>query len=212
MKASLFLFLIAAILVPLKLHGQEINIKEGAYRNLYEFHKNYPFIKDVEFTFHPLRKEGIYRAKSDSKKTNAEVLSFGSWAIYQDSTFYINLQRLGMGSGFTKILELGRHSLFVGRPATTVDQRKRLYKNSFYFGLVGVAASTLIIGKELSDNDLFILNLNNGVPENIDVNHMELILRDEIDLYNKYMMEPNKESLEIMVLYLRKLNKRLPLF
>jgi len=193
-------------------YGQDIKIKEGAYRNIVDFHKNEPFIENIRFMINPTKNEGIYKVRSDSRKINSEVLSFNSWVIYQDSTLFVNLQRLGMGNGFAKILELGRYSLFIGRLAATADQKQRLYKNSFYFGLVGLAASSYIIGNELSDNTIYLLDLKNGMPENLDMKQMQLILRDHEDLYNQYMMENEKESPEIMVEYLRQLNERLPLY
>ncbi len=196
----------------LNVKSQEIKIKEGAYRNIVDFHKNKPFVENVDFHFKEKAKEHIYSVSAKNKKFKNSNLNFEVWAIFQDSTLFINLKRLGMGNGYAKILELGRYSFFIGRIALTADQKDRMNKSSFDFGLIGWAVSAYNIRKENGGNDLYLMDLQKGMPENLTINYMKFILRDDKDLFNKYMMESEKASLDVMIGYIKELNSRVPLY
>ena len=193
--------------------AQEINIKEGVYRNMVDFQSNNPFIEDVELKFkQSSKKKPIFKVSDKKNKINNQVFDFGAWAIYYDSCLYINLKRLGMGIGYSKIFELGRHSFFIGRMTVYGDQKAQLGRNAFNFGLIGAAVSIYNITKENGGKDLYLIDLKKGVPKNLTVDYMQFILRDDKDLYNRYMMEPEKASLYVMIEYVKALNSKLPIY
>lgn len=203
--SRLFLLLTIQFSFGIIINAQQVQIKEGAYRTIVDFHKNKPFSEN-EFKF-KIRKDNIYVI--DNKKS-APVMEI--WAIYQDSAFYINLARLRMGNGFAKVTEFGRYSFFLGKLAMTAAQRDRMIKNTFDFGVIGALYSDIQRRRENRTNNFFVINLQKGMPQNLDVNHMSFILRDEEDLLNKYLQEPGKEDMDTMLAYLKEINSRHPIY
>ncbi len=196
----------------LNVKSQEIKIKEGVYRNMVDFQRNKPFLQNVELKFEKSsKKKPIYLVSDKKRKINTQTFDFGAWAIYSDSCLYINLKRLGMGMGYAKILELGRYSFFIGRRIVYGSQKKQFARTIIKASLFGLPPSSYS-APENGVNNLYLMNLQKGVPENLTIDYMKFILRDDEELLNKYLMEQEKASLDVMIKYVKKLNSKLPLY
>lgn len=208
MKRLFFLLTIHFSFVVI-INAQQVQIKEGAYHTIVDFHKNKPFT-NAHFNF-KLKKDSVYVLDNigdlDITSANMHI-----WAVYQDSAFYINLARLRMGTGFAKVKELGRYSFFNGKIALTAAQRDYMIKNTLDFGTVGFLYADYRRKRKNSSKSYFVLNLQKGMPQNLDERYMSFILRDEKDLLNKYLLEPGKEDQSTMLSYLKKINNRLTIY
>ncbi len=178
-----------------------------------DFQRNTPFIKDTELELKKTSKrKPIFSVKGKKKKIPSHVFDFGAWVIYYDSCLYINLKRLGMGNGYAKVLELGRHSFFIGRKIIYGAEKTQFVRDVFNFGMAGAAASYYDISRLDGGRDLYLIDLQKGVPKNLTVDYMQFILRDDKKLYNKYMIEPEKASLDVMIEYVKALNSKMPIY
>ncbi len=211
-KKDIFIVVLLLAFIP-NLFAQNKVIKEGAYRNLYEFHQNNPFLDPYEIEINvdrSVRKEYYFLTNKSNK--NIRSLRKRIWGVYKDSCFYINYSRIGIkGSGFAKVKGLGRFSFINGNPAMTADQKDRMWDSWFYYGLIGTAITNLNV---LNENSAYyhLLDLKTGVPKPITVEYIMFILKREEDLLEHYQFEQDKESLEIILKYVRKLNSRIAIY
>jgi len=194
--------------------AQNKNIKEGAYRNIVEFHKNTPFFNleeaDIEEDVVRARKK-YYIIHNKSGKRMRDLYK-KIWSVYKDSCFYLNYSRIGIeGYGFAKVEEFGRYLFIMGNRRMTVSQRDRLIKNSFDFGLIGGTITNLNIMNENSSY-YHLFDLKTGVPKPITAEYIEFILKTEEDLLVQYQFEREKGYLEIILKYVHLLNSRIPVY
>lgn len=193
-------------------HSQVIKIKEGAYRNLVDFHKNQPFTENVKFRFTEMREGHIYKTSAIGKSFKNSRLNLKVWAIYQDSTLYLNLKRFGMGKGYAKMLILGRYSFFHGRVRKTAFQKEKVLEQYYISGLFGAIVAEHNILKNMDWNNLFVIDLQKGAPDNLNSGYIEMALSRHPDLLNAYIAESDKKAINVMLEYIHRLNSRLPIY
>jgi hypothetical protein len=179
--------------------------KQGTYNSCKDFWAEKPSNED----FTPLRPatglglENQFKLQIPSQEHSLKYI----WAIYQDSSIYLNIKRLGMGNGFVCIPKPRAFSHFIGVPKDNIIDRTDKYYNALNgLGLIGlgaVAAGNAIVKPSEVD---FLLNLRTGEVNKITDLHMLFILEPYPKLHNAYRMDTETDKLDIILLYIELLN------
>jgi hypothetical protein len=191
---SLFIFNFCAVF------SQVDTIKNGAYRNCVEFRKNDPSY-ECEFIVSPKVYSsipGLCRVKPVDGSINGRILRRAIWGIYCDSTFYLNLRRIGMTKGYVALREMDKYSYFKGIPMYNMYQKKKLHDAQVGFGLIGYAVADAIIMKEIRDNDNYILNFETGQVNLITPGYVHRILSEYPALQAVFELEEDKSNSQLM--------------
>lgn len=153
----------------------------------------------------------IYKVLSHDESVSSKDLNAAIWGFYNDSDLYLNCYRMGMKKGYVKVTEVGKYAYFRGRPVITAEHRNRMLVNTEMFGLAGGLITKGQIYKKTKDDIHYVVNLETGVCNLLTRNHMLFILRDEKDLLAKFNSEPDQDSIDILIAYIRLLDSRYPL-
>ena len=182
-----------------------------AYRNSLDFNNNIPlFTADFFFTKKNNNKvPDLYKVKSVLNKINKRTIKNTVWGLYSDSTFYLNIGRLGMVNGYVKIPKLKNYSYFRGSPVKSINQEARIINASVNFGLIGGAVSGSIVEKENRNNIHYILNTKTGMINCLNRNYLIRVLQPYDDLLFYFQIEKDKDSLEVLLHYIDLLNKKM---
>ena len=210
-KEKLHLILKSAITIiifftTINLYAQNINIKNGAYENIKDFHKNKPYIENTRFTFKHFLQKDIYKVSAKNKRGVSKRKLKKALLIFQDSALYINLRKIFKGFGFAKVLEFGRFSLFRG--LIILAELRIEYQGPIIFRFWTLPKR---IRKKV-ENELFIIDLKTGFVKEVSISAMYSIIKNDLDLLKKYKNEENKVSYEIIKKNLQQLNSGMELY
>ncbi len=147
----------------------------------------------------------FYKIKSSDSEAERLSKEPAIWAIYKDSTLFLNAKRMGMRNSYVKVRELGKYCHFMGDYVFSLSEEDKI-KRTYGNGLIGAMAQEII--KDDKGNIPYIMKLDVGVPHILDKNYLEFILRDYYDLIEQFLKETNADSLETQLKYIRLLNKR----
>ncbi len=206
------LYIIAILVLTIcfeETNCQSNAIKNGAYRNSVDFNKNKP-LYETDFIFIKKNSKKIpelYRVKSKNKKIKKSLIKYSVWGIYNDSTFYLNLKRIGMVNGYIKITKFGKYSYFKGLPIKTLAQEAGLNNAAFTYGLTGAFVTGTMIASENENKIHYVLNMETGMINLLTRDYMIKILQPYYELLFNFQHEPNNDSLEILLKYIDLVNK-----
>jgi hypothetical protein len=213
-----FIFILWFIIYTLTSFSQNdtIHQKLGAYRNAVDY-KNNKLLIEGKFIMTKLKypKSFEFYDIKNIKPTDSTQpvtyfnMKYGIWAIIDSSNIYFNSYRFGIGKGFAKAIEKGRYCYIKGKPITNENQDESVTQAGLLGGLVGegIAAGTIYL--KLKDKIHYVIDVQNGNIHNLDKNYLCYILQPHADLYDQYLNEPNNETIEVLIKYVKLINDRL---
>jgi len=191
------------------IYSQYDSIKEGAYRNIVDFHKGKTILDSGFILIEKYNKKipNFYKIEfSDELYDDNSSLIKSIFLIYSDNQLYINLARMHMINGYVRIEKIEKYCYFRGRPMKTLDQESRTNNSSILFGLSGALITQDAISKENKDKVDYVLNLESGMINLLTVDYLGLILSPYPELLFNYNNEATKESIETRLKYLKMIN------
>jgi hypothetical protein len=207
MKYLIFSFLFSYCFFN-SINAQHTEIRNGAYKSFTDFRKNKPYKENVQFKFKPYWvNKNILKVKGG--KLKSKDLKYDTWGIFQGSALYLNLLFLNKGTGYVKVLEFGRFSLYrIGRK----EPKEPGFWESFFLEVFFPDEYDLLTSFAGKGERFYVFDLKNCLSKPINVPNMYVFLNNNRDLYQQYRNEEDNESIELIQRYLRDLNARLPIF
>jgi hypothetical protein len=184
--------------------------ENGAYRNHMDFNNNRPV---AECDFRLIKKNNkkvpnLYRVLANDGCLKTKTIKKTIWGIYYNRSFYLNVEKLGMMDGFIKIDSIMEYSYFKGIPTMTLNQKERFNTSAILFGSTGRTITGITIAVENKDKIHYVLNMHTGMINLLTKDYLIRILEPFSELLSDFYLEENSSSIEVLLEYLEKLNKR----
>jgi hypothetical protein len=205
---KIYLWLLSAFAISFSSLCAQDTISAFVYNTSRDFLSDKPNTKTWLVLEKYKRDSAIYKTFALDKYDDYEILDISIWGFFYDSTLYLNCKRMGMGNGFARIKELGKYAYFRGRPITNAEDLNRMANNSLMFGLIGGIITEEQIRKQIKNNRNYIINLETGVCNLLTKGYIQFILREEKDLLAKFNNEPNQDSIDILITYIKLVNSK----
>nr|NQU90480.1 hypothetical protein [Bacteroidota bacterium] len=204
-----YLFLVFALNMIFSFaFGQYDAIKDGAYRNVIDFHKSNSLC-DPDFNFYEVEDgviENFFVVRSNDRKIRRRKIIKDIWCIKIADTIYFNAKRIGMLKAYIKLSPIENYIYFHGIPQITKAQRRRMNHAVPMWGMVGYMLAGIKADNENEGKEHYVLNLKTGATTLFTRQVLKNILKSYPDLYNSYIMDPHRDSLDVMKRYLEKCN------
>ena len=183
--------------------------KNGGYRNHLDFKDNRPFCEPDFIIVKKYNKKipQLYKVLPHNRSVKKKTIKNEIWGIYDGYAFYLNAYRLGMTEGYIKTEVSGQYSYFKGVPIMTMGQEARLNNAARNYGLSGVLIASLFINSRNKNKVHYVLNLNTGMVNLLTKDYMYRILQSNEELLVEFKNAVNKDSIEVLLRYLNKINQ-----
>ena len=130
------------------------------------------------------------------------------WGFSRNGVLYIR-----MSQGFNRITIVGGICHFVATIVTYDTRYNDPYnRNSYssrYYNPYGTTQSRTTKNQEMKQ---YILNFENGKTYEYEVGNLEVLLMQDPELYDEYMVLKKKKKKQLKFYYIRKFNERNPIF
>ena len=210
------LFFILSILLPIIAYNQDtsdiedmndITVYGNAYRYLKAYQDNKPFLSTT-FVFEKIIGDQFYNAYdilSTEAKVKKKVLRYGIWMVETDSNFYINIMRYGYADMFIKFEKTNNYYYFKAPPRLPAMQRNT-NENMYLLGITGAAVNVALQERKRPKYLYAVLDFDNDVVNFLTKEYIEKLLNNYTDLKNDFNNEKEREDIEILKLYLERIN------
>jgi hypothetical protein len=209
-RISFILFFIIVQLMATNAQSDFRFLPQGAYRSVYNFRNLDPFYtNEIIFSSNAYdTTDHAYYIKTYNKEAGLTKKSARDeiFAIYQNSSLYLNCYRFSMGAGFTKVLSNGRFCYFNGCGYYNEKSAGPVMGVAVIGGAVGVSVGAGI-GHFVNIKD-YIVDLNTGNFHPLDSNYVSWILESEVDLSKQFKVESDKTSIDLLLHYVDLINER----
>ncbi|MDF2438056.1 MAG: hypothetical protein K0Q95_2432 [Bacteroidota bacterium] len=181
-------------------YSRDYEFKEGIFRTLEDFKRNDPIPKasigsslprsSVDFMKDVMEYKDVVYKDSAGKEQRLETLSL--WGYCQNRTIYVNFNK-----DFNRVNVIGTLMHFTA--AVLVQGGYQDPMNTY-----GINTQ--------SEVRQFILNTKTNKVVDFNVTNMELILKDDPQLYAEFMKLKRRKKAESIFIYLRSFNEKHPLY
>jgi hypothetical protein len=181
-------------------YSREFEFKEGLFLNFEQFKKNDPIPKSaivssypqtqVDFLSQVLASKYVTYKGADGSEHKVEPMSL--WGYCQNRSIYINFK-----DDFNRVNVIGNLCLFsavISVPMSYHDPMNNYGINT------------------QDDIRQFILNTNTDKIVDFNVFNMEMILKNDQELYSEFMKMKKRKKSDSIFIYIRKYNEKHPLF
>jgi hypothetical protein len=183
-------------------YSRDYEFAEGIYLTVDQFKHNNPIHKSsiissipkgqLDFLKQVIESKNIVCKDSSGKELIIETFSI--WGYCQNRSVYINFNKQ-----FNKLDVIGTLCHFTALVATSVAFHDPMSFNS------GVNSTV----DELKQ---YVFDTKNNKILDFNVKNMELLLKNDPDLYNKFMALKKREKPNSIFVFLRKYNEKFPFF
>lgn len=183
-------------------YSRDYEFKEGIYLTADQFQKNNPIPKSVIVSSYPKTESDFltqmfsqkYIVFKDSLGKEQKIDAATVFGYCQNRSVYINFDK-----EFNRLNVIGRLCHFTATVTTNNGYRDPMDAN--------YAINT-------SANELrqFIFDTRTNKVLDFNVKNMEVLLKDDSELYNQFMVLKKREKSDVIFIYLRKYNERHPLY
>jgi hypothetical protein len=196
----LFIFSIPLSAQDSVAYSRDYEFQEGVFLNISQFKGNKPVLKtaivsnyprnQVDFLKEVLEYKDILYKDSSGKEQKVETLSL--WGYCQNRSIYINFNK-----DFNRVNVIGTLCHFTA--AVLVQAGYQDPMNTYGIN---------------TQNEMrqFILNTRTNKVVDFNVPNMELILKDDPELYNEFMKLKKRKKADAIFIYLRSYNEKHPLY
>lgn len=200
---------ILAVIITFISYAQNDTVYGNAYRYLKAYKDKSPFISTT-FVFEKIYGEEFYNAYdilSTEAKIKKKVLRYGIWMVDTDANFYINIMRYGYTDMFIKFEKTGNYYYFKAQPQLPAMQ-KGANNDLYMFGLAGAAVAVVLEERKRSPHWHAVLDFDNDVVYYLTKEYIEELLNKYPELKNDFNNEQDKEDIEVLKLYLERVNEK----
>lgn len=181
-------------------YSREFKFKEGLFLNFEQFKKNDPIPKSaivssypqtqVDFLSQVLTSKYVTYKSADGLEHKVEPLSL--WGYCQNRSIFINFK-----DDFNRVNVIGNLCLFTAVVSLPMSYHDPM--NNY-----GINTQDEI--------RQFILNTSTNKIIDFNVSNMEIILKDDPELYSEFMKMKKRKKSDSIFIYLRKYNENHPLY
>ena len=189
----------------------DFNFKEGVYPSFSDVVYNNPIpkgriITDVDYSSNDffdkvLIKSELYYIDNIGNKIAINTTKL--WGYSRNGFLYIRI-----GTGFYRITLIGSCCHFMAYRTYQVQNSNYPYSNSYQYPYSSYSPSTTT----QSEMQQYILDFKTGRVLEYDVEGIEVILMNDPELHDEYMQLSNKKKKQLKFVFIRKYNKRNPLY
>ncbi len=185
--------------------ANRINIKEGIYIDFEQVKENTPIDKNFIVTSIPLNSADFYKKLTqqekiyffDSSGVKKQIDTKNIWGYSIHNNIYINYNER-----FFKIPALGSISQFLAKVKVV-----RTETDPMYGGYYGYPTRTY----ETEETKYFLLSFKNGQIYDYNYKSLEVLLKDDPQLYEEYSKLKKRLKRKLMYKYINEYNKKHPL-
>lgn len=202
-------FALIVVLISFNVNAQDDTVYGHAYRYLKAYQEKRPFVSTT-FVFEKITGDQFFNAYdiiSTEAKIKKKVLRYGIWMVDTENHFYINIMRYGYVDMFIKFEKTSNYYYFKAQPELPAIQRNR-NENLYTLGLAGAAVAVVLEERRRPKYWHAVLDFDNDVVNYLTMEYIEELLNNYPDLKNDFNNEKDKENIEILKLYLERINKK----
>lgn len=183
-------------------YSRDYEFTEGIYLTVNQFKQNNPILKsaivsgfpnsELDFLKQVVQQKNIIFKDSTGKEQKVETSSL--WGYCQNRSIYINFNK-----EFNKLNVIGTLCHFTATVVTTLGFHGPMsYGNEF--------------NNTTEELRQFVFATETNKVYDFDVKNMEMLLKNDTDLYNQFMAIKKRKKPDAIFVYLRKYNEKHPLF
>jgi len=206
MKAKITVLIMFCVFT-FTIKAQNVNIKEGAYLNSTDLRKNKPFIENQQYNIKKTLRKDIFTISVNGSKKLTRKFNYETWVLYYDSVMYINLNRLKLRLGFAKAIKFGRFCIFRG----PIDFPSTIPLHLSVSDIVYYITAPKRIKKEI-EMAIHFVDLKTGKLYDFSPYSIHLALKNDRALHLEYKKEENKDSTNLKIEYIERLNKKISIY
>ncbi|MFN8256330.1 MAG: DUF6563 family protein [Bacteroidales bacterium] len=193
------------------------SVKNGIYRNFIDFKNNSPFyilniqIEEIKSSSIP----ELYKVTPLDNKISEKTIKKIVWGIYNNGTFYLNVERFGMAPGYIKFQTLKKYNYFKGVTLGAMKIRRdnaREYISAVVFAQSIATLSNGTGGANFYQGKVhkvdYILDMNSGLPIELTKNYVLRLIDLYEDLKGRLNYSEDEASIEDLLYYIDILNQR----
>jgi hypothetical protein len=179
-------------------YSRDYEFSEGVFLAIDKFKNNDPVLKSSIISAIPkdqldFMKQVVdqkYIAFTDSKGVEQKIETLTVWGYCQNRSVYINFNKQ-----FNKLMVIGTLCHFTSMVPTSIGFRDPM----------GYGAG---LNNTVDELRQFVFDTQTNKVFDFNVKNMEMLLKNDIDLYNQFMALKKREKPDVIFVYLRKFNEK----
>ncbi len=203
-----FLFLLVTISSSF---GQQHSYPKGAYMSFDEMVNKTPSqqydLDLIKRTKGDIKMVGgnDYKIESADKTIKKKILRKDIWAYSNGDTLYLNCFQYKVQPWYASVISDGKYLVIKGGLSQYADMQKEQMAMGYYFGAIGGA----IAGAKMAMlRFLYVIDKSTNEISTVTPELLEKLLANDENLLAQFKDETNKESEEILLKYVKRLNEK----